>query len=422
MASVEAVERLLAGENAWQTYINEAPERAIDLTFADLRGADLRRRTFRRCDLTGAQMTNANLDGSTFQTCQLSAVSLDNASLVACRLTELHATDLSLRNAVVRETTLDQVVLSVAAIDDATFTRCQLTACRFEGLSMDRTTFTNTKLHKTTIRDAAASHTRLDACTFEGCEVTNLELSEPSICECVFRACDIAEWNLSLGFLRSCAMTESRIRRLHITGTEVTTLNLSGSIVQEIDLSQIGPSTATLLDTALIGCVWPNQTGKVSVTGRYSPSPSLLGQPVQDIKGVPPIIRRATADAQYLTRKLDLATGRMARIMFRLWGATSAYGQSVGRLAWCSLLVILIHTLALLATRGQIFGTYFHPNLLGKAFGLSILSFLGLSGTESPATSAWEQAIIISVRILGFVGLGIWVSISANKLNKLSSE
>jgi len=105
-----------------------------------------------------------------------------------------------------------------------------------------------------------------------------------------------------------------------------------------------------------------------------------------------------------------------------LWGATSAYGQSIGRLTAVSIAVILLHGFMLLASRGQLAGTKLDLGLLIDALQTSGVDFLGLGAAAPDTASIGERLTVFSVRLCGFVTLGLWITIASTKLNKLSAE
>jgi hypothetical protein len=106
--------------------------------------------------------------------------------------------------------------------------------------------------------------------------------------------------------------------------------------------------------------------------------------------------------------------------LLRIWGATSAYGQSLGRLITASAVIVLCHAFALLGARHQLVGTHPHPGLLVSAFWEAALAFFGLSDITTVRYLA--DVIVVSLRVCGFLALGVWVSIAAVKVSRLGSE
>jgi hypothetical protein len=86
------------------------------------------------------------------------------------------------------------------------------------------------------------------------------------------------------------------------------------------------------------------------------PNANLLGQPVQDIKGLTPSLRREIADAQYLKEKLAIEN-KISKFFLSIWGLTTGYGQSLIRLTTVSISLILFCTFIFILGDGNL-GTW----------------------------------------------------------------
>ena len=136
---------------------------------------------------------------------------------------------------------------------------------------------------------------------------------------------------------------------------------------------------------------------------------------------MPPVTRREIADAQYIFRLQEKSTKWFERWGLALWGLTTGFGQSLLRLSVTTFFFLVLGTLLLLAARGQLVGPVFVPTLLYNAWSDAFLEFFALSDAgRSPAGA--EGLASGFIRILGFIALGLWVSIGANRLGKLGAE
>lgn len=421
MASIEALDNAKAGGEAWTTY-RETCAGTVDLRFADLNGADLRGRDFSHCDFSGAILDGANLDDCIFKSAVMAGTQLTNASLVRCQLQGITGHRVDLSRAVIRNSVFDTVTFEEAAMDDAAIEHCEFRTCRISRTQIDRGRLVDVTFKETTFRENATTGTTIDRCRFVECDTSGWSLDNGTMSHSSFTNSSVANLKVRGGSISTTEFRDCRIDAMVLQDCDVTHLDLSSSVVSNLDISTLGPQTAILLDTAFVNCEWPRQEGDVSWLGTYRPSPWLLQHPIQDIKGVPPTIRREAADAQYLTRIIARAAGRFERGLLRLWGATSAYGQSIGRLSAVSVAVIALHGLLLLASRRQLAGPELDLRLLTDALQTAAVDFLGLGAAAPDTASVAERLTVFSVRLCGFISLGFWITIASTKLNKLSAE
>jgi uncharacterized protein YjbI with pentapeptide repeats len=421
MTSGEALERLLYSAESWRQYVEQAPEQ-IDLSFADLNGADLRGRKFIGCDLTGARLEAANLDGATFTRCTLTGASLSDASLVGCEFSKVDFRNASLVRAIMRNCTMREVDLSGSRLTSTYGSCSEFSATKMSRVALDDTVFDSVTFSDVVLADLTAQRVRLNKVTLQRSTVEKCQISVGEILDCTFANSTVRDWTSEGGTFIGVEFDGCRVRRLALPGAEVRDLYFSNSTVTEADISQLDPPTAVLLNCALIACIWPPQEGQVTWSGRYVPNSRLIAQPVQDIRGVPPVMRRHIADAQYLVRRLASAASIWERIPLRMWGITSAYGQSLGRLTVASALVIITHTLLLLGATGHLSDAKPDLPILGDQMVAITMAFLGLGGSDQALDSTWSGAILLSARIFGLIGFGLWITIAATNLGRLSSE
>jgi len=419
MASSDAYEALIHGGAAWEEYLATHHDGRVDLTFAEFSGIDLQRRCIARCDLSAARMDNVNLDGSSVSDSVLSGVNLSDSSLVGCTFERIRATGLHLDGATIRG--------SVIALSDMTdvsgvFLRLHDTEVRdstFTAVRLPDSTLRHVTCTRSCFRRVVGARTSILSCIMTLCELSEWLIELPEVVDCAFVECKVSDVEFREGRLIDSRISRSYLRRFQTQSTVVKTLDLGGTVVAETDVRAIGPDTAMLLDTAFALCKWPDQRGVVHILGAYSPSAHLLSQPIHDVRGVPPLIRREAADAQFLVRLLGDAHG-WSRILLRIWGATSGYGKSLSRLTLASVLLVLCHAFALLAERGQLFGIHPRPMLLASAFWETLLVFLGVGDLKN--ANGWTDLIFLSVRVSGFLALGVWITIAATKVSRLGSE
>lgn len=421
MASIEAVEALKADAATWARWCAERPGERIDLSSAQLADCDLAGRAFARCDLSGARLQGANLDDAVFERCTFDGTNLTNASLIGCKFTA---------GTVITGTTLDHVVMrgtefSGTRLTGVTAVGCgikdvRLTGCTLEDLTLERCNLTETFLAKSTLRRCQVTSGTLRGCEFtRGCHLENLTFTGVTVAGCEFSDALITGWRLAGGVLESTSIVNSRIRGFSAPQADVSGLDLSGTTIAGGSAADWGLADAVLMRTAFVGCDWPEKFIALRWWGSFSPHPALMAQPVQDVNGLPPVIRRDIADVQYLVAKRRAAS-RPTRVLYALWGLTSAYGQNMTRLTIFSVALVIAHALGILAAQDRLLGMH-APQLpvFMTAFDSAGSAFLGLGGRPPSGASALVSGLYLSARFFGFLVVGIWVGIAVNKISKL---
>ncbi len=418
-ASRTAIEALVASPATWEDYRTCVPL-PIDLTLASLRSADLRGRNFESCDLSGADLSGASLDRCTFADASLRDALLSDASLVHCQLIRLDASGAVFDDAVIRDTVFTDADLTGSSINNVTLTRV-----RFHRSSLRKIGGDNIRVHETQFVDAdlsmtALSNVDLRASTFETSVVNDARWLTVNVIDCRIKRSTLNNVEISNSVIRTSQLVESRVTQLALAGSVVEHLDCSGSVLCDLDLETLDLPSVTMLNAAIIRCRWPRQRGSVSLTGRYERSPHLLGHPVQDIRGLTPSMRREVADAQFLDELSSRAISRPNAIAFRVWGATTAHGQSILRLSAVSLLLLALLSAALCAS---ILAIDKPPTLeIIKVVTAVLNNFFGIdSGSFVPA-SITQKIILVISRVGGFFILGLWIGVAANRLGRLSSE
>jgi uncharacterized protein YjbI with pentapeptide repeats len=130
--------------------------KVIDLSFCDIRGADLKKTKLSNADLrgtklSGADLTEANLSGADLQGADLTLTVLNNANL---------------RKAKLNHTLLNSAYLEKAALQDADLTNAQLKAANLQGAKLNRSilhfaVLTNTKLQSADFNQSKLSFANL---------------------------------------------------------------------------------------------------------------------------------------------------------------------------------------------------------------------------------------------------------------------
>jgi len=421
MANVDALNSLLAGHSVWNDYLAYTTEE-IDLTFADLRDTDLRSRKIEGCNLSGAQLRNANLDHAVVRNCNLLGADLTDASLVRCNLENLDLQNVIASGIVIRDSLIVNVDLTKSNLSSATFSSTEFRNCTFCDIHNNGLVLSSCNLKSCTFTDLTLSCLWLHNCMVSDCAFLNWNIDNLQILNTIIESSNINRIISNTGQVKYSRFIKCYIEKIDIGSSIILCQNLdfSQSLLVRTDLGLLGLNTATMLKTSIAFCKWPKQQGFVTPTGKYISSPFLLTQPVQDLLGVPPILRREIADAQYLVKKIS-SCSKFSRPFMRIWGLCTGFGQSLFRLFLSTFGLITCSTLLLLATRNQLFGTKPNFGLLIRTARESFDAFFAFTNVPDSSSSI-ELLIIILTRLSGFLVLGFWISIVSTKLSRLGSE
>jgi hypothetical protein len=133
-------------------------------------------------------------------------------------------------------------------------------------------------------------------------------------------------------------------------------------------------------------------------------------------------MRREIADSQYLVQRLAKTRAFHDRFGMRIWGLTTSYGQSLTRLTVCTALAIAVLGAVLLGIRE--WGAPGPMELSDLISGVSDAAgaFVGAGPNADTITDPWEGRTLGFCRLAGYFALGLWISIAAVRLGRLSSE
>lgn len=144
-----------------------AYEKALDLSFADLRGLSLAGRTLRNIDLRGADLRGASFEGADLEHVVMRMARLDhaqfsNASLTYAGLQDVAAEAVSFKGATIAHSFLKMAQFKGGDFDDATLENSTMHECRVVG-----STFNRARIRNATLRDTAFRNCRLNDAEFE---------------------------------------------------------------------------------------------------------------------------------------------------------------------------------------------------------------------------------------------------------------
>lgn len=429
--SVEALAALRKGRNAWDEWRSLMRGR-IDLSMASLDGANLRGFQFEDCDFAGSDANGASFDDVSFRECSFTSMSMAHASFVGAQFDNCRLSDCNLDRATFRSTEFTHTELRDLAPGRFVFYDCQFTSSSIEApaqgarFAFEECWVSDARLmgfsgelgiRQTTISNSQLSELNLDDWTMAGTEIRDCDLR--SVISRSHRWYDVV-------------LDDTDLHAVDVgIGDSIDVVLLSCRILRS-DLAHLGIHTIALADAMLVDCQWPNQRPMVSWSGRHVSAPGLMRQPVQDVSGVDPIRRRQVADAQYLRALHEQSVDRRSRrIMLRLWGLSSGFGQSVSRLlSWIAIVIAALTLLRFGIANMESVGWRPTMRLLSPASAIADLaaswaevtgSFFGF--TDRKDGEPWPLSTVYwAARLAGFAALGVVIGIAGTRMGRLSSE
>lgn len=170
MANAEQLALLKAGVEGWNTWRGMNPEEKIDLTVADLRGADLSEANLSGANLRGADLIRANLRGANLYRADLSQANLTMADLI----------EADLRGACLLKATLS-ANFSKADLRGANLSRADLNGAILSGANLSEAFLITTNLLGADLSEANLSGANLIGSTFIGVNINNAKISGSNV-------------------------------------------------------------------------------------------------------------------------------------------------------------------------------------------------------------------------------------------------
>lgn len=418
MADVEALDAIQSQDlERWRAYI-------ASLTDEDA-----------QIDLRQAVIKNVVLVGFSFAHCNFVGARIEGALFVDCIFAESEAAKLSASNCTFRNCSVVDSFLKDIVVDQIEMFNCAIVGCSIDYLR-GSVAFSNVEIRNSHFRGLQLERCRWIggvAAKLEGdrCEIKALEVEGVSLLEV-----DLRDLELGTGSARDIRIDRSRITRVTVSGGventtiidskiesptflgTVRTLDARDSWFSNLEVSSLDLPSARLLGCSFVAASWPRMRLLPTGTGELRHASSAPLQPVQDLRGVPPQIRREIADFQYVA-SLYANSSRSSRILLRAWGITSAWGQSLWRLAFATLYCWAILLITHLAETGHLVGDRFDTGLMAGAASATTLSLAGISAYDPAGLAPLSS---FAARATGILLLGLWIGVAANRLAKLSAE
>ncbi len=400
MASSEAIKALLKSSDEWNKFKSSQTE-VIDLKISELKGAMIPNRNLCNCDFSGADLENANIDGCIIKNSIFENSCLEGVSMVNCKIDNSSFKNSNFKNATIRHSVFKNSVFDNSDVSYSVIELCEFYLCILQNITSSNVNFFNLVFKKSSF--------------------LTLIIDKGSFLNLSFREQSLNDSQFVHSTLSKIEILSSSINSLKLTNCEKNNLNFTSSLITNVNMEEFDLSNSIFFDSLISKCIWPEQRGKTSLLGKYKASSNLISQPVQDIKGIQQVLRRNIADAQFLKETLS-NNSTFTSVANRLWGLTTAYGQSLLRLIIFSICVMIILTAAYCLSDGIRINIPENLKNGWNALKLIASTFIGMENQEVIQKSQGKETISVLSRIFGFITTGLLLGIAANKLGKLSSE
>ena len=286
--------------------------------------------------------------------------------------------------------------------------------------------------------DAALNAPRLTAADLSHANLSRLKLASAHLERANLAGADLSLTDLSDANLTSARFEQAQLNRTRLTNADLTNARLAGAdfthadlseaTIHQVDLTSVDFKDSKLFATRITEPTWWFELPTINTRGDVFFQPRLPEHPVQDILGLPPVLRRQIADLQYL-RDMWRRASPAARVLMWLWGLTCRFGQSVGRWAIVSIVVTTLFAILYMGIplnmpmhhleNGQLIPVIAKPDF-GRALYFSVSTLMTLGLGDEVAVEPIGRAITCIEVVVGYVMLGGLLSILANKLARLS--
>lgn len=277
-----------------------------------------------------------------------------------------------------------------------------------------------TDLSGANLKMAKLAEADLSDANLRGAALYKADLSSACLIEAQLERASLGAADLRDADLRGTNLQRSDLSEADLTGANLSQADLTGANLTHATISHAHLRSANFAKTNLTGLIHGDFNSKVGHYFGIRGLDSCFGNA---------LFVRDAKDQDYLDTmrdSIDQTDPTLARrwklFWFKAWGLID-YGRSLGKLALGALGVALVFGLIFHLDEVFTWGFFDYPdtvNSLLTPYYYSIVTYTRLgSGGISP-THWFGEIIVITERILGFVTLGLLLSILANRVARRS--
>lgn len=286
--------------------------------------------------------------------------------------------------------------------------------------------------------DASRRRANLSGMSLGGADLSRLNLAHANLERANLYGADLTQtdlrWaELSSAMLEQAQLVRTRLNRSTLSNAKLSGADLSGADLSEAtlhhtDLTRVDFKDAKLFATRITDPVWWIDLPKATLSGRVEFQSGMPRHAIQDVVGLPPLLRRQIADAQHLADMHRKSRG-VGRAIIWSWGMTCGFGQSLGRLSITAIFIILLFVVAYMVTDFSLVKPtadntdtirYVGSPDFWQAGFFAITTFTAPGTSGMFPLSTLGKALLAVQGVICFLLLGGLLSIFANKLARLA--
>ncbi len=277
-----------------------------------------------------------------------------------------------------------------------------------------------TDLSEANLKMAVMVDADLSGANLRGAGLYKAQLSRACLIEAQFERANVSAANLSNADLRGAVICQADLTEADLSHADLSEADFSGSNLTNANIIGANLRSANLAGANLTGLVHGSLDSKMGHYYGIRGLDSCFGNA---------LFVRDAKDQDYLDTLMNsinqtrsTISGRWKLFWFHAWGLID-YGRSLGKLALGALGVALLFGLVFHLDETFQWGFFDYPttvNSLLTPYYYSVVTYTRLgSGGISP-THWVGEIVLIFERILGFVTLGLLLSILANRVARRS--
>lgn len=219
----------------------------VNLSGANLSGADFSEANLSVANLSGANLSNTNLSRANLNVARLSGANLAKANLTQANLNVANLIQTNLKEADLTQATLIRAELIRTQLSEANLLEANLSEADLREASLRQA-----KLSRATLSEANLRGALLTAANLEGANLNKADLRRADLSGSNLKATDIRQANLSCANLSGADLSGANLRWSDLSGANLRWADLSKAKLSGANLIGADLSNANLFNTSLV--------------------------------------------------------------------------------------------------------------------------------------------------------------------------